>query len=43
MIARTIDDGIRLGVIEIKGAWSKGEAATGHRLIEAISVRPPTP
>ncbi len=37
MIARTIDAGIRLGVIEIKGAWSKGESATGHRLIEAIA------
>ena len=37
MIARAIDDEVRLGAIEIKGAWSKGEAATGHRLIETIS------
>ena len=37
LIARTIDDEIRLGELEIKGAWSKGKAATGHRLIAAIS------
>jgi len=37
LIARTIDHEARLGVIEIKGAWSKGEASTGHRLIETIS------
>jgi molybdopterin/thiamine biosynthesis adenylyltransferase len=37
MLARTIDDEVPLGVVEIKGAWSKGEAATGHRLIEAIA------
>jgi len=37
MIARTIDEEIPLGVVEIKGAWSKGEVATGHRLIEAIA------
>ena len=37
MLARTIDDEVRLGIVEIKGAWSKGEAATGHRLIEAIA------
>ena len=36
-IARNIDDEVRLGALEIKGAWSKGEAATGHRLIQAIS------
>jgi hypothetical protein len=37
MLARAIDDEVRLGAIEIKGAWSKGEAAIGHRLIETIS------
>ncbi len=37
MLARTLDEEIPLGVVEIKGAWSKGEAATGHRLIEAIA------
>ena len=37
LIARAIDDEVRLGAIEIKGAWSKGEASTGHRLIETIS------
>ena len=41
MLARTLDEEIPLGVVEIKGAWSKGEAATGHRLIEAIARRPP--
>jgi hypothetical protein len=37
LLARTIDEEVPLGVVEIKGAWSKGEAATGHRLIEAIA------
>ena len=37
MLGRTIDDEVPLGVVEIKGAWSKGEATTGHRLIEAIA------
>ena len=37
LFRRTIDKQISLGVIEIKGAWSKGEATTGHRLIETIS------
>jgi hypothetical protein len=37
MLARTIDDEVPLGIVEIKGAWSKGEVATGHRLIEAIA------
>jgi len=36
-IARTIDNEVRLGALEIKGAWSKGEAATGHRLLQALS------
>jgi molybdopterin/thiamine biosynthesis adenylyltransferase/nitroreductase len=36
-LARTIDDEVPLGIVEIKGAWSKGEVATGHRLIEAIA------
>ncbi len=37
LLKRTIDDGISGGILEIKGAWSKGEVATGHRLIAAIS------
>jgi molybdopterin/thiamine biosynthesis adenylyltransferase len=37
MLARTIDNEVPLGIVEIKGAWSKGEVATGHRLIEAIA------
>jgi hypothetical protein len=37
LISRTIDDEVRLGAIEIKGAWSKGQASVGHRLIETIS------
>jgi molybdopterin/thiamine biosynthesis adenylyltransferase len=37
LFTRTIDDEVPLGIVEIKGAWSKGEAATGHRLIEAIA------
>src|SRR5580704_17517329 len=36
-IARRIDEEVRLGAIEIKGAWSKGHASVGHRLIETIS------
>jgi molybdopterin/thiamine biosynthesis adenylyltransferase len=36
-ITRIIDDEVRLGTLEIKGAWSKGEAATGHRLLQALS------
>src|ERR1039458_1775465 len=32
-IAELIDSNIRTGVIEIKGAFSKGENATGHRLV----------
>lgn len=36
-IASIIDKEIRLGALEIKGAWSNGEAAIGHRLITAIS------
>ena len=32
-----IDDNIRHGVIEIKGAFSKGESATGHRMVATIS------
>jgi molybdopterin/thiamine biosynthesis adenylyltransferase/nitroreductase len=32
-----IEGEIRLGAIEVKGAWSKGEAVTGHRLVQAIS------
>jgi len=36
-MVRTIDDQVSTGVLEIKGAWSKGEAATGYRLIQTIS------
>ena len=32
-----IEKGIRLGTIEVKGAWSKGAAVTGVRLIAAIT------
>ncbi len=37
LIERMIDDHIRHGVIEIKGAFSKGENVTGHRLVATIS------
>ena len=37
MLAHSIDKEVHLGAIEIKGAWSKGEATTGYRLIETIS------
>ena len=36
-IADVIDRHIALGVIEVKGGWSQGEAAIGHRLLVAIS------
>jgi len=36
-IGRLIDENIRGGVLEVKGAWSKGEAATGFRQIAAIT------
>ncbi len=32
-IGDLIDRECRLGALEIKGAWSKGEAVTGHRLL----------
>ena len=35
--ARLIDANIRHGAIEIKGAFSKGENVTGHRLVATIS------
>lgn len=37
LIGETIDREVRLGAIEAKGAWSKGEAVAGHRLVAAIS------
>jgi molybdopterin/thiamine biosynthesis adenylyltransferase/nitroreductase len=37
MMASLIDQEVRHGALEAKGAWSKGEAVTGHRLISAIS------
>jgi nitroreductase len=37
MIHNLINEQVHLGVLEIKGAWSKGSSATGHRLLEAIS------
>ncbi len=37
MIASLIDQEVRVGALESKGAWSKGEAVTGHRLVAAIS------
>jgi hypothetical protein len=36
-ITNLIDQGSRFGVIEVKGAWSNGKGATGHRLLPAIS------
>ncbi len=36
-IAALIDRQARLGAIEIKGGWSKGEAVIGHRLAVAMS------
>ena len=37
MIASLIDQEVRLGALECKGAWSKGEAVTGQRLATALS------
>jgi molybdopterin/thiamine biosynthesis adenylyltransferase/nitroreductase len=37
LITSTIDAHISHGVIEIKGAFSKGENTTGHRLVATIS------
>lgn len=37
LIAAMIDDHVRHGVIEIKGAFSKGQDVTGHRLVATIS------
>jgi molybdopterin/thiamine biosynthesis adenylyltransferase/nitroreductase len=37
LITRTIDEHIAHGTIEIKGAFSKGESVTGHRLVATIS------
>ncbi|MBW4030531.1 MAG: Rv1355c family protein [Acidobacteria bacterium] len=36
-IGTVIDKEVRLGVVELKGAWSEGESAVGHRLLMAIS------
>jgi molybdopterin/thiamine biosynthesis adenylyltransferase/nitroreductase len=36
-IGRLIDNEARLGALESKGAWSKGEAVTGHSLVLALS------
>ena len=36
-LERLISDHIRGGVIEVKGMWSKGAAATGFRLVAAIT------
>ena len=36
-LAALIDQEARLGAVEIKGAWSKGEAQTGYRLVESMS------
>lgn len=36
-LEQLIGDHIRGGVLEVKGAWSKGEAVTGHRQVAAIS------
>lgn len=37
LITQTIEDHVRHGAIEIKGAFSKGESVTGHRLVATIS------
>jgi molybdopterin/thiamine biosynthesis adenylyltransferase/nitroreductase len=37
LIARQIDDWAPHGVLEVKGGWSNGEAATGHRLVHALA------
>jgi molybdopterin/thiamine biosynthesis adenylyltransferase/nitroreductase len=36
LIAAAIDHEVRTGALESKGAWSKGEAVTGHRLVMTI-------
>jgi molybdopterin/thiamine biosynthesis adenylyltransferase/nitroreductase len=36
LIARAIDQEVRNGALESKGAWSRGEAVTGHRLVTTI-------
>lgn len=36
-IGDLIDREARLGALEVKGAWSHGEAAVGHRLLATIS------
>ncbi|MDH2904190.1 MAG: Rv1355c family protein [Actinomycetota bacterium] len=36
-IGELIDRHVALGAIEVKGAWSQGESAIGHRLLLAIS------
>ncbi|MGD0055274.1 MAG: Rv1355c family protein [Acidimicrobiales bacterium] len=36
LIAGVIDHEVRHGALESKGAWSKGEAVTGHRLVTTI-------
>jgi molybdopterin/thiamine biosynthesis adenylyltransferase/nitroreductase len=36
-IASVIDQEVRLGALESKGAWSKGEAVTGQRMAVALS------
>jgi len=36
-IAELIDQEVRLGAIEVKGAWSKGAATPGVRLVAALS------
>ncbi len=36
-LERLISDHIRGGVLEVKGMWSKGAAATGFRLVAAIT------
>ncbi len=36
-ISELIDNQVRLGAIEVKGAWSKGEATIGYRQVAAIS------
>jgi molybdopterin/thiamine biosynthesis adenylyltransferase/nitroreductase len=37
LLTDLINEQMPLGLLEIKGAWSSGKAATGHRLLSAIS------
>ena len=42
-IACLIDNEVRLGALEIKGAWSKGEAVVGYGWPSPSRAASPTP